>query len=280
VALTVTQQTEILRILGFPNLGSQASLGLGYPAYASQFAQWQPYAWLMTRLNTMSSDEEVAIMGAESLLFAPYFTPASLTMTLSTPSTVAVGATLSIDVDGELITIAAVEGDTPATLVAKLASAILADSTASETFLINLSGTSLALVVRDLGTDGNGFPVMATSNDPSLLFVIAPNTTPAANGYGVTTGGANPPGPTIVPDGSVRPVFGYVPIIRILESDIGGARDNLDLQSVETYVPRPDEMESRARLLRRYRRELADRFNVPLDPDLVGNRRSGRLRRI
>jgi hypothetical protein len=72
VALSDTQQVELRRILGYPAKGASASLALGYPAFASAFAMWQPYAVLERRMLELSQDEEVAIFGAEHSAFASY----------------------------------------------------------------------------------------------------------------------------------------------------------------------------------------------------------------
>lgn len=278
--LSKTQKAELRRILGFPNLGSSASVSLGYPGYASPFAQWQPYAWLERRMIEMSTDEEVELFGAESTLFGAYFVPSTIPVTFSTIAGLAKHVVLELDLYGELFSLDIPAGTDPTAVPPLLSAAIRANATSASDFFVVASGATLSLSVRALGQDGNGRPLQISSSDPGLLLQLSPVAIPSQYGYGFTAGGSNPPGPSMQVDGETRPTFGYVPIVRLLESDIAGARDNLDIQAVEGYTPRVDEMQARAGLLRRYRREIADRLNVPLDPDLVGNRRSALRRRI
>jgi hypothetical protein len=271
MSITLAQQAEIARMLGYPNLSPASSLELGYPYYASPMAQWQPYAFLVDRLARTSATEEVAIMGAESTLFGSMFTPAGLSFTLSTASSIVNGATLQMDLSGTLLTITAGTSETPATMALKAAQAVQQNTTTAGQFLANAVGANINLYVRAMGLDGNGIMAMATSSDPSLLVAIPPATA-SQYAFGSTAGGANPNGPYYVPEDNPQPVYGYVPIIRTLESDLINSRENLDLAKADTYVPRSDEMAARATLWRFYRRQLADRLSVPLDPDIAGNR--------
>lgn len=277
MALTTTQRDEVKRILGYPQTGSSASVQLGYPAYASPFAQWQPYAWLESRLTQMSASEEVIIFGAESALCAGFFTPASLRLTLSTPSAIPDGTVLQVDVDGATASVQA-SADTPATLATKIAAAMTADATDAATTFASAAGAVLSIGARAIGAAGNGVVVQAFSSSAELL--VDAGAGPVQFAVGMTVGGANPPGPILVPEGATQTLYGYVPIIRVLEGDLGASRENLSDRKAGEWEPRADEMQARAQLLRRYRVELAARLNVPLDPDLVGNRGRRGFRRI
>lgn len=258
-------------MLGYPNLSPASSLQLGYPEYASPYAMWQPYAQLIDRLARTDAGEEVALLGAESSLFAGLFTPASISLTFSTSTTIATGVLLELDVNGQILQYTTVAGDTPASVAAQFASLARQSANISAQFLPNNQGATINLYVRAMGTDGNGIGVMATSPDASVLIAIAPSTA-AQFSYGMTAGGANPNGPRFIPEGQTQPIYGYVPIIRMLEGDLINSRENLDMAKADTYVPRSDEMGARAALWRFYRREMADRIGVPLDPDIIGNR--------
>lgn len=271
MSISQAQREEIARMLGYPNLSPESSLNLGSPEYASPYAMWQPYAQLISRLARTDAGEEVALLGAESTLFAGLFTPSSIALTFSTPTSVATGVQLEMDANGQLLQYTTQANDTPATIAAQFGTIVRQNAAASAQFLPNVQGAKLNLYVRAMGADGNGFGVMVTSPDPSVLIAIAPISA-AQFAYGMTSGGANPNGPRFTPEGSTQPIYGYVPIIRILEDDLINSRENLDMAKADTYVPRSDEMGARAALWRFYRREMADRLGVPLDPDIIGNR--------
>lgn len=275
--VTETQKAEVRRILGFPNLGNSASVQLGYPGFASVYSIWQPYAWLEYRFTTMSADEEVAIFGQESGYFSQYYTPSSLTLTISTPSQIATGAQLQVDVDGNAITVTAQANDTPQTFAARLATQIMQNNSATQAVLAASNGPAVTIISRAMGILGNGIVAQYISSDPSLL-CSAGLGSPSIIGVGVTAGGMNPPGPSMTPTSGAQTIYGYVPIIKQLEDDLANVRENLDTTRADVYIPRVDEFIARKALLHRYRRELADRLGVPLDPDLVGNRRRGRMR--
>lgn len=271
MSISLAQQAEIARMLGYPNLSPASSLELGYPYYASPMAQWQPYAQLVDRLARTSATEEVALMGAESTLFSAMFTPASITFTISTGTSIASGATLQMDLAGTSVSAQAGASETPASMAVKAMQAVQQNTTTANQFLANAVGSNLNLYVKAMGIDGNGVMTMATSSDASLLVAIGSGSA-SQFAYGATSGGANPSGPYYVPEDTGAPIYGYVPIIRTLESDLINSRENLDLAKADTYVPRSDEMAARATLWRFYRRQMAERLSVPLDPDIAGNR--------
>jgi hypothetical protein len=162
-------------------------------------------------------------------------------------------------------------GDTPTTVVKQFASQISEDPTANQVFMANANGPQLVLYnISALGTEGNGVQSVFMSSDASLVGSFGGAATQIAPG--ATSGGQTPPGPQFTPIGTVEPVFGYVPIIRVLEGDMLNARINLDTLQADVWKPRQDELKVRYALLKQYRMELADRLSVPIDPDLVGNR--------
>ncbi len=284
MSLTAVQMTELRRMLGFPNLGNAAATMAGAPGFSSVFAQWQPYAWMEYRFSTIgtpgdpkSEAEEVAIFGTESTFFSSYFTAASLALTFSTSSSIAPTAFAQIDVNGELITVDAIASDSPSLFAARAAQAIAGDITSQLVVLANAIGPAMTLYARSVGTLGNGLTVQATSNDPTLQIAIGGGS-PANYVGGQTSGGSNPPCETFVVNDGAQTIYGYVPIIRILEGDTVNVRDSLDIKQADVFTPRPDEMRGRIALLRHYRRLIAERLNVPLDPDLVGNKSRGRMR--
>lgn len=281
MSLSQTQQDEIFRILGYPAQGTAVPGNTGYPAFASALGIWQPYAVLLNRLNTLRTDEEVELYGGEHPDFGSFLQPASIALSLSTPSSIATGVMLMVDIDGTIISFLTQSGDTPTTVAARLASDVNADSTVSQSFMANAVGNVTNLYARAVGLDGNGYGVQAISSDPSLLVAIGGSPARAAVGY--TAGGTNPPGPRFVPDGQADPVYGFVPIVRMLEADQINSRNNLDMESVggaggSSYVPRKNEVAGRSALLFQWRRRMADFLNVPIDPDLLGNRSRLRVR--
>lgn len=272
--LTPAQKVDIRRMLGYPAQGIAPNDMRSYPSYGSQFGMWQPYVVLETRMSSLSQDEEVTLLGSESSFFGTYLVPASLTLQLSTGSAIAAGATVELDLNQTLVKAVSIAGDTPSTMAAKVAASINADPTASQSFIASSVGVSVIAYARSLGTDGNGYSAQAISMDPTLLLQIGP-TAAAQYAVGMTSGGANPPGPYFIPEGQNQPVYGYVPTVRVMEGDLANSRGNFDLLSAGKgdYIARPDELVARKALLFRYRREMADFLNVPIDPDLLGNRR-------
>ncbi len=266
--------TETFRVLGYPDTLSSASLQLGYPGYASQYALFQPYAVLQNKINVLagSPEEAVPIYGQAHAQFASFYLAASFALALATPSSIAPGAQLSVSVSGNPVTVAAANGETPTSLAAKLAVALNGNGAVSPIALASPSANTATIVALAAGAAGNGVPIVATSSDPSLT----------VNGAQVAAaalaGGQNPPGPTLtLSPGNV--IFGYLPIIQQLEDDLGGGRKFLTFAKAGVAGFRLNELDERGRLLNRYRRELADRFGVPLDPDVAGNRGGRRLLR-
>lgn len=283
MAITRIQQAEIARLLGFPNLSPESSLQLQYPYFASQLALWQPYAMLLNRLSQAAPEDEVQYMGAESPLFGQFFTPATAAVTFSTPSGIATGVVIEANIGGTIVTYTTVAGDTPQSVASKIAAEIRLNPNIAQNFMPNPAGATLNLIyIAALGTDGNGVNLIVTSSDPSLLATFGV-TAPAVFAFGATAGGSVPPGPQYTPTGTSETVFGYVPIIHQLEGDLVNARVNLDTLRADgaggaSWQPRQDELSVRYALLRHYRRELANRLSVPLDPEIIDqDRRSQRI---
>lgn len=279
MALTNPQLTEIRRILGFPDIGVPGAGGTPNQSFASLFSWFrimEPYGWLETRLQTLSADEEVAIFGQQHTAFAGYIIPSTLNLAISTPSSIAIGAQLQVTVDGSLLVYIAVSGDTPAKVATQQASLITQDPTAGGLVIANTNVGTLQLYARGHGSQGNGCPVLAVSSDPSMQVAIGGS--PSSFASGITSGGQDPPGPNFLPRNSSVPVYGYVPIIQMLESDLINARSSLGSTKVDILTRRLSELAERDALLRRFRMELADRLNVKFDPDIAGNRSRGRRR--
>lgn len=282
--LTKAQRQELIRILGFPALGRQASISLGYPGYASQFAQFQPYAWLEDRMTALDPGEQVQCFGLESPVFSSLFVAAMVGFVLSTPGAIASGATLSVTINGSNVEITTIAGDTPATVAVKVAEAV-SGSSALNGFSVAAGGGVFQVSAVNAGYDGNGSAVTVLSSDPSLLVIpqvpansfVAP--IPGQLAYGVTVGGADPQGVKVKIASTAQPIWGFVPVIRILESDTINSRTFLFAQQADTFTPRPNEIAARKALCRELRLQLAGLLNAPLDIDLVGNRRR-RMRRV
>lgn len=265
-------KAEVRRVLGYPDLLSAASIQTGYPGFSSQYTIFQPYAVLEDKLIYLTSApaEAVPIFGAEHALFASFYSSASFAFTLASPSSPAVGATVKVTIAGAAaVTVTAVAGDSPTSMAGKVATALASNASVIPT----ASGAAVTLYALTAGKSGNGTSVSVIATDPSLT--VSP-TGPIATG--VTAGGMDPPGPYYTDSTLGLTTFGYLPIIRILESALANASDNLDSTKADSFVWRPSELAERTALLRRFRRELADRLGVPLDPDIVGNRRRGSVR--
>jgi hypothetical protein len=285
-SITETQIAEVTRILGFPNLSPNSGADIGYPYYSSQLMTFQPYIILVVRLTQASPADEVQYFGAESPLFGSFFAPGTVAFTFSTPTTIAVGVSVQMNIGDNTVSYETIEGDTPATVVAALYALIRENDGIRESFMVNPSGAVLTIInTKHLGVNGNGVQCIALSSDPSLL-AAAGTGSASQMAFGTTAGGTNPPGPRFVPVGGSpvqdsEPIYGYVPIIRVLESDLINSRENLDTQKADSWVPSPYELGKRSALLNSWRRRLADSLSVPLDPDIAGNaRRMGGGRRV
>jgi hypothetical protein len=282
VANTITkvQVDEVARILGFPNLSPMSSLSVDYPYFSSQLALWQPYAIMNIRLSQASPSDEVQYFGAESPQFAFFYTPSTVAITFSTPTTVAPNIVVNLNAGGTVLTYTTGDTDTPNTVCAQFAQQINQNPNVNPTFMANPVGPVLNIYyITAIGTDGNGIQCMVTSSDPSLLSTFYALIPPAQFSFGATSLGTTPPGPQFTPIGTDETVFGYVPIIHILESDLINSRINLDTLKADVWQPRQDELKVRYALLWQYRKELADRISVPLDPDIASNA-SGMTQRI
>jgi hypothetical protein len=243
-----------------------------YPYFSSQLALWQPYAIMNIRLSQASPSDEVQYFGAESPQFGSFYAPSTAAITFFTPSTVAVGVVVNLNAGGTVLTYTTVTGDTPDSICEQFATQINQNPNVNPTFLANFVGPVLNIYyITTIGTDGNGIQCMVTSSDPSLLSTFSVLSAPSQFSFGATFGGTTPPGPQFTPIGTDNVVFGYVPIIHLLESDLINARINLDTLKADVWQPRQDELKVRYSLLWYYRKELADRISVPIDPDLTGN---------
>ncbi len=274
MTISQTQMAEVARVLGYPNLSPQSSLQPHYPDFSSQFAMWQPYAMLLNRLAACSSDDEVQMMGAESTLFSSKFIPSSIALTFTlTGSAVTPGAIYKLNAGGVAFVYQAQQNDTVASIAAQFATQVEDDPTAGEQFMPNAIGNILTLYnTSSLGADGNGVQCAASTNDPNVTVSFGGTPGPFSNG--ATSGGIAPNGPRYTDITSGETIFGYVPIIHVLESDLINSRQNLDTKSAAEWNPRQDELDVRWALKQQYCRELANRLSVPLYPDIVNNNSS------
>lgn len=289
-SISPSLQGEILRLLGYPAKLSSASIQLGYPYFASTLATFQPYAQLQNKIAWLEGDpaEAIPIFGAIHPQFGAYYLAAQFQGTVDTTGTITNGAKLGAVVNGTAVSVTAAT-DTPATLTAKLVvamnanvviAALVAAASAPNT---QISPTAAVLTVSSTqaGQQGNGVTVVLTSTDPTLL--VSPTyyeqNLGAPVATGVLSGGADPPGPSIPIDAVNFPVFGYIPILRLLEQDVGYSRRNLSASIAADVTLRSTELAERGALLERFRREMADRLSVPVNPDMAGNR-SRRMQRV
>jgi len=274
VTISLTQMAEVARILGYPNLSPQSSLQPHYPNFSSQFAMWQPYAFLLNRLAACSSDDEVQMLGAESALFGSKFVPSSVTLTfMLTGGGVTAGAIYKMNVGNVSFAYQAQSSDTVASIAAQFATQIEDDPTAGAQFMPNAIAAALTLYnIANLGSDGNGVMCVASTNDPNVTVSFGGSAGAFSNG--ATSGGMAPNGPSYPDIISGEVVYGYVPIIHVLEGDFINSRQNLDTKSAAEWNPRQDELDVRWKLKQQYCRELANRLSVPLYPDIVNNNNS------
>lgn len=278
--ITDTQKTEIRRILGFPMIGAPLNFSnvMGSATLGSYYRIWEHYEWMETRMNALLQDEEVQIFGAEHSQFGTYLIPATLTATIVGGSPV-VGAEVQFQVNGSLETYIVQSGDTAAKIAAALAAAIALDATVNSLLVANPEGASIVLTARTPGSAGNGIAIQAFSSDASVKIQLGSGTAQQVV-YGATAGGADPPGPRFTPQGQTTIVYGYIPIIRILEADLTSGRRSLTTSKVDVLEFRPTELLEREKLMDWWKREMATGLNLPLYADFAGNRKRRRRRAI
>lgn len=86
-----------------------------------------------------------------------------------------------------------------------------------------------------------------------------------------------PPGESYTSSSTGLIVWGYVPIIRILQSDVTDARAFAAFEQADVVKFRRNELAMRRSIVKEKRQELADFLFVPLAPDFMG--RSSTFRR-
>ena len=273
--LTVPQLTEIRRILGYPALGVPTQALGAYATLFSYFRIIDPYMWLETRMQSLTQDEEVSLFGAEHPAFGSYLLPALLTITFL-GATPVVGTIFQIKIDGSLIPYTVQTGDNPTKIATNVGTLITQDANAGSIVIANPEGPAILIYSRTQGAQGNAIACQATSSDPSLTMQIGTQTGQVV--FGATSGGADPPGIQWTPLGTSIPIYGYIPSIRYLEADLVNVRSNLGSLKIDVIERRPTELIEREWLIQRWKRELADRLNVPLNPDLAGNKGRRRQR--
>jgi hypothetical protein len=260
-------RAEVVRVLGFPDTLSSASIQSGYPFYNSELAVYQPYAMLQRKLDYLANapTEAVRIFGAEHPAFPTFYVVASWSLNVTTPTSIAANAVVSVNVNGTASSAITTTGsETPTTLGTKIAA-----SMALSNLLIPSSFEgSVAAYSSVPGKAGNGITIMVSSNDPSILL------NGAQMSVGATNMGSDPPGEYLFDDTLTQPIWGYLPIIRALQSDILAARQDLLASKADVVTFRSTEVPERAALCNVMRRKLADALSVPLDPDIAGNRRN------
>ena len=262
-----TLQMEIVRVLGFPDTLSSASLQSGYPFYNSELAVYQPYAMLQNKLAYLANapTEAVRIFGAEHPAFPTFYVVASWSLNVTTPISIAANAMVSVSVNGgSSSTITTSGSETPTTLGTKIAASL----GLSNMLLPSAFNGSVVAYASVPGKAGNGITIMVGSNDPSILL------NGAQMSVGATSMGSDPPGEYLMDDTLTQPIWGYLPIIRALQSDILAARQDLLASKAYVVTFRSTEVPERAALCNVMRRKLADALSVPLDPDIAGNRRN------
>lgn len=371
--LTVTQQAEIRRVLGYPALGRPLS---DFPTVGSMFSAYRildPYGALETRMQTLTSYEEVQVLGAQHSAFSSSYLLASFGLPLgssggavvyqftendrsgsiaaggvgqaimaannsrsgwtlqntstsqlrfsdsgsmagassymlgpgerfSPPATgvsyspisvygavtgqtfsaveayaapaggansLNVGATCTLSINDFNGSATATSGETMFSMAAKIVKALAGNGYVSASSVLS----TITLYANAIGDAGNGTQIIAMSNDSSLLFGGL------SLSVGATSGGANPPGPVLMDDSLAAPVIGYLPIIKLLKSDLFGSRQDLRFSKADVVTYRTTELRERNHLLQNARQELADFLAVPLEPDSLKQRGSrGRVR--
>jgi hypothetical protein len=233
MALTEDQKEEVFRYLRIPypgaakvDLAPPFSVSLGTGAGILGFPTDPGVRGLAYRLNNLSPDLELKLVGADHPLFDAYCGFASVQFQVTLPAPAA-NLQATLQVGPSRIAYRTAVSDTAAVVAAALATGLNADPAVSS-FAIAIPATGgVTLTATQYGRDANAVSVAAYCSPGITIAVTSDGTTAARR----LSGGKNPPGPRYVDTDAVlpMPIYGHLPIIRYWEDKIGGAADTMDV---------------------------------------------------
>lgn len=256
MSLTVAQRNEVLRHLGYPIMGSPQVQSAG-PPYTATFGQsggllgfryFEFYALLVYRLNNLSQEEEVALLGPGSAFFPNFFTRAQAQINVTVTTAVA-GDSVTAQINGASASYVLIGGDTSATVAQGLEAAINAQPVISSAVLAQEVAGKCIVTARTPGFAANSLAIsaftqgVAGASSVSTTVTLSDGTTPTP----VLSGGQDPPGPVFYdPSQPVSmPYFGYLPIVRYWESQVPLAASGMNILKADVFSQRQDELAAR-----------------------------------
>lgn len=280
MSLTYQQKSDIRRHLKYPVVGlfRTSPLGVGFASGFIGFRFTQVSGLLEYRLNNLMPDEEARVVGSAYGSIVLQGIPVAgdiITFTVTQLPAVAT-QTMSYTVQPQ---------DNLVTITQSLANKVLQNT-------LLTSNQFQAVSPEGIGPFAQFNPQLANPNlaNSGLLFgtpamqIMNPAT------FQITVSVAAQPGSSlgafIEVDGSMlspkaffdfaqppncTPVFGYVPILNVLESGIPSSSQNLDTRQADVWTSRPDEVQARVMLYNYWIGQLADFMGVPINPMAGGN---------
>ncbi len=106
MALTTTQQNELSRFMGYPDLGQPVGANVALASLASAFRFLDPVGYFQQRIQTLSQDAEVQIFGQESAFWGTYGAAKPPGIAWTDPTT-------NTTYNGYIPTLRVLEGDIP-----------------------------------------------------------------------------------------------------------------------------------------------------------------------
>lgn len=265
MALTDDQIGEVFRYLRYPYPGAahvstsppfSASLGTG--ASILGFPTDPHVRGLAYRLNNLSPDSELRVVGADHPLFDAYCGFATAQFVIA-PFTAAAGLSAMLQIGPSAIPYTTIVSDDNAKVAAALAQMANADPTVSGFAFAQPVSNKVILTARQYGRDANAISLNAFCTGLAIT-VTSDGTTPARR----LSGGKNPPGPRFInPEITPQmPIYGHLPIIRFWEDQIGISADNMDTVRADSYVAERAEYAKRRAAFFNACRDLAQDLGV------------------
>jgi hypothetical protein len=268
VAIPNYLKVEIRRHLKYPLVGSPISSN-GNQAYSGTMGQaggligfryFEYMPLLEYRMNNISQEEEVALLGSQSSYFSTFWVAGSSRVTVTAASPV-VGDQPTVQVNGQALTYTVNVADTAALVATGIANSINANSSVALVVIAQASANVVTITSRTLGALANTLTIVGFGS-PSVALAV---TNASAVAAVTLQGGQDPPGPVWLDTAQTvsQPYFGYVPIIRYWESQLTNAASGMDTIKADVFTQRQDELAARSGGYQFWCKRLAQFFAIP-----------------
>jgi len=268
MALTEAQKAEVRRALRYPDSGQSAG-GLGPPFFAQLgtgagllgFPTDPANLGLNFRLNNLTTDIEIKIVGADHPEFDAYCASAGVDVVVTIPIAIVAGDVAILQIDRESVQYDVAGGDTPTLIAKQLAGLVNADGILSGYLVAIATAGTIAIRARQWGSRGNSTSVAAFFGPSIAMAVYQPGTTTATKRL---FGGGDPPGPRFLNADETPsfPIYGHLPIIRFWEDQIGLSADGMDTVRADVFTQERHEYAKRRSAYLSACRDLAQDLGI------------------